>query len=110
MYFFYNQSIKVGDRNKFKDEALRQHGIKLEIIDGNAIAEFLRILNSMDSRALLSLPSEVSLPTRGVPSWYAPLVNISDVGMALNSDTFYQLKAALRSQPQGRIIIPMFLN
>ena len=41
MYFFYNRPIKVGDRNKFKETALKDHGVKLEIVDGKAIAEFL---------------------------------------------------------------------
>jgi hypothetical protein len=41
MYFFYNLPIKVGDRNKFKEAALTDHGIRLEIVDSNAIAEFL---------------------------------------------------------------------
>jgi hypothetical protein len=115
MYFFYNLPIKVGDRNKFKDAALREHGIKLEIIDGAAIAEFLA-----DSELLwiaeryLSLPSTVSLPSPGTaPSWYASLLTTQESDLSTNSDTFYQLKSAIRyasAEPDRHSEVPKLIH
>lgn len=98
MYFFYNRPIKVGDRNKFKEAALKDHGIKLEIVDGVAIAEFLADPELLwIAERYLSLPSEVSLPISGaVPSWYSTLVTTPGSELSVNSDTFYRLKSAVR--------------
>lgn len=98
MYFFYNLPIKVGDRNKFKEAALKDHGIKLEIVDGNAIAEFLADPELLwIAEKYLSLPSEVSLSSSGTaPSWYSTVLTTPESDLATNSDTFYQLKSAVR--------------
>jgi hypothetical protein len=98
MYFFYNRPIKVADRNKFKESAFKEHGIKLEIVDGNAIAEFLADPELLwVAEKYLSLPSEVSLPPCGAaPTWYSSLLTASESELCVNADTFYQLKSALR--------------
>lgn len=98
MYFFYNLPIKVGDRNKFKEAALQDHGIKLEIVDSNAIAEFLADPELLwIAEKYLSLPSEVSLPSPGTaPSWYTTVLTTPESDLPTNSDTFYQLKSAIR--------------
>lgn len=115
MYFFYNLPIKIGDRNKFKKAALEEHGIELEIIDGNAIAEFLA-----DSELLwiaeeyLSLPSEVSLPSHtAAPPWYSSLLTTAESDLPTNSDTFYQLKSAIRyasSNPERHSEVPVLIR
>lgn len=98
MYFFYNRPIKVGDRNKFKEAALKEYGIKLEIVDSNAIAEFLADPELLwIAEKYLSLPSEVSLPSPGkAPPWYSALLAAPESDLPTNSDTFYQLKSAVR--------------
>ncbi len=115
MYFFYNRPIKVGDRNKFKEDALKEHGIRLEIVDALAIAEFLA-----DSELLwiaekyLSLPSEVTVPPVGpAPTWYSTLVAMTDSELPRNADTFYQLKSALRyatANPDHHSEIPRIIQ
>src|SRR6476660_8820 len=98
MYFFYNRPVKVGDRNKFKEEAIKNYGIKLEIVDAVAIAEFLADPELLwIAEKYLSLPSEVSLaPSGSPPAWYSSLISRPESELPLNADTFYQLKSALR--------------
>jgi hypothetical protein len=98
MYFFYNRPLKVGDRNKFKEEAIKNYGIKLEIVDAVAIAEFLADPELLwIAEKYLSLPSEVSLaPSGSPPACYSSLISRPESELPLNADTFYQLKSALR--------------
>ena len=115
MYFFYNRPIKVGDRNKFKEAALKEHGIKLEIVDGNAIAEFLADPELLwIAEKFLSLPSEVSLPSPGkAPSWYSALLATAESDLPRNSETFYQLKSAVRHasrEPERHSEVPKFIQ
>lgn len=115
MYFFYNRPIKVGDRNKFREAAFNDHGIKLEIVDGNAIAEFLADPELLwIAEKFLSLPSEVSLPSPGkAPSWYSALINTPESDLPRNSETFYQLKSAIRHasrEPERHSEVPKFIQ
>jgi len=98
MYFFYNRPIKVGDRNKLKEEASTNYGIKLEIVDAVAIAEYLADPELLwIAEKYLNLPSEVSLPPSGsAPEWYSTLLSVPEKDLWINADTFYQIKSALR--------------
>jgi hypothetical protein len=98
MYFFYNDAISVGSRNKFKEAALKEHGVNLEIVDGEAIAEFLADPELLwVAEKYLSLPSAISLPSHGTaPPWYSSLLTTPEADLTTNSDTFYQLKSAVR--------------
>jgi hypothetical protein len=63
LYFFYNRPVKTADRNKLKAAALGTHGIKLEIIDSKAIAEFLADTELLwVAERYLSLPIDLVLP------------------------------------------------
>ena len=98
LYFFYNRPIAVALRNKLKADALSKHGIHLEIVDSKAIAEFLadRELLWIAER-YLSLPIELRLPeSSSTPSWYQSLLHDPDLAQSVSSDTFYQLKSAIR--------------
>jgi hypothetical protein len=98
LYFFYNRPVKTADRNKLKSDALREHGIKLEIIDAKAIAEFLADTELLwTAERYLSLPIELVLPPpSNKPPWYDALLTDSCDGISGTSDTFFQLKAAIR--------------
>lgn len=98
LYFFYNRPIAVALRNKFKADAFSKHGLRLEIVDSKAIAEFLadRELLWIAER-YLSLPIELRLPeSSSTPSWYRSLLHDPDLTQSVSSDTFYQLKSAIR--------------
>src|SRR5260370_5995528 len=98
MYFFYNRPINIGNRNKLKQEALNQYHITLEISDAKAIAEFLADPELLwIAERYLSLPSDVNLSSLGAaPPWYSALLNLPESELSINTDTFYQLKSALR--------------
>jgi hypothetical protein len=98
LYFFYNRPIAVALRNKFKTEALSKYGIRLEIVDSKAIAEFLadRELLWIAER-YLSLPIDLRMPEdSSAPSWYRSLLDDQEIPQSMSSDTFYQLKSAIR--------------
>ena len=115
LYFFYNKPIPVAHRNKFKAEALSKYGIRLEIIDSKAIAEFLanRELLWIGER-YLSLPMDLHLPEdSSVPSWYRSLLHDPEIAQSMSFDTFYQLKSAIRHAtaiPECHSDIPKFVE
>ena len=115
MYFFYNRPVKIGDRNKLKEEALKNYGIKLEIVDAVAIAEYLADPELLwIAEKYLSLASEVSLPPSGsAPAWYSPFLTAPETELPINADTFYQLKSALRyarANPEHHSEIPKLVQ
>lgn len=115
LYFFYNRPIAVALRNKLKADALSKHGIHLEIVDSKAIAEFLadRELLWIAER-YLSLPIELRLPeSSSTPSWYQSLLHDPDLAQSVSSDTFYQLKSAIRhatAVPECHSDIPILIE
>lgn len=98
LYFFYNRPVKIADRNKLKAAAMEQHGIKLEIIDAKAIAEFLADPELLwVAERYLSLPCELILPASvRTPVWYESLLADSEHTAPDTLDTFFQLKSAVR--------------
>ena len=98
LYFFYNRPVKIADRNKLKAAAMEQHGIKLEIIDAKAIAEFLADPELLwVAERYLSLPCELILPASvQTPVWYESLLAGGEQSTLDTLDTFLQLKSAVR--------------
>ncbi len=98
LYFFYNRPVKIADRNKLKAAALEIHGIKLEIIDAKAIAEFLADPELLWlAERYLSLPCEIILSASAQkPVWYDSLLAGGEQSAPDTLDTFFQLKSAVR--------------
>jgi hypothetical protein len=105
----------VALRNKLKADALSKHRIHLEIVDSKAIADFLadRELLWIAER-YLSLPIELQLPEgSSTPPWYQSLLHDPDLAQSVSSNTFYQLKSAIRyatSVPEAHSDIPKLIE
>jgi hypothetical protein len=98
IYFFTNQAVAVGTRNKLKRLAVADFQLQLEIIDGEAIAEFLADSELFwIAERYLSLPISLRpLESSAAPKWYKNILQDLDSDISLSSDTFYQLKSAVR--------------
>lgn len=114
LYFFYHLPIKIGDRNKLKEEAKINFGVALEIVDGVAIAEFLADPELLwIAERYLSLPSGIELPSPSTPLWYSEVLAASESQNELTSDAFFQIKAALRhatAQPDLHSDVPKLIR
>jgi len=64
IYFFSRENIKIGETNNLKKWALDTHEIHLEILDGNAITDFLaRNKNHWIASRYLNIPETFFNPT-----------------------------------------------
>lgn len=98
VYFFTNQAVAAGTRNLLKRLALSDFQLQLEIIDVEAIAEFLADSEMFwIAERYLSLPISLRPPeSSAAPKWYKRILRELDSDTSLSADSFYQLKSAIR--------------
>lgn len=98
VYYFCTTDVPVGKRHELKDWAKNTFSINLEIIDGQAISEFLAEPDAFwIAVQYLSIPEEIyPKPVKDPLEWYDKLRHSSESNLIINYAMFCDIKQAAR--------------